>query len=137
MKYCDLGEHEVPVLFHSRKTNRPSCCPKCYRPNQSITQGKKVAQKPLKLVKHYIIPKVSDKQSKINSAYTVLRKEFLRIRSHCGVCGGEATQVHHIIGRGIRTLDTSEWLPVCYPCHERIEHEPNWAKENGYSKDRL
>lgn len=32
MKFCDVGRHSVPVLFHSRKPDRPSCCKMCYRP---------------------------------------------------------------------------------------------------------
>lgn len=31
-KFCDVGRHSVPVLFHSRKKDRPSCCKNCYRP---------------------------------------------------------------------------------------------------------
>jgi len=26
-KWCDVGSHEVEKLFHSRKKDRPSCCP--------------------------------------------------------------------------------------------------------------
>lgn len=31
-KFCDVGRHSVPVLFHARKKDRPSCCKSCYRP---------------------------------------------------------------------------------------------------------
>lgn len=173
MKKCDVGNHDVPVLFHARKKDRPSCCPNCYKRKpilapttidkqkvSTYTEGEnKVAKNGYKslgigkveyavqaknkdlfpIYKSAIksINRVSTKQAKINKAYTVLRKEFLRAKPNCAVCGGEATQVHHQIGRGIRTLDTSEWLPCCMSCHNDIEMNPEWAKENGYSKDRL
>lgn len=136
-KYCDIGEHEVPTLFHARKPNRPSCCKNCYRPNQSATQGKKVAPIASNDVRKPI-SKVSTKQAKINQAYTVLNKQFLKDNPICDVCGGLANQVHHKVGRiAHRTLDTTEWLPVCNFCHHEIEMNPLWAKSMGYSKDRL
>lgn len=84
------------------------------------------------------INKVSDKQAKINAAYSVLRKQFLKDNPNCKVCNREATEAHHKLGRvGHRMLDTTEWLAVCSSCHHEIEMSPQWAKENGYSKNRL
>jgi hypothetical protein len=89
-------------------------------------------------VKKYVIPKVSQKQARINALYTVLRKQFLKDNPNCRVCGLEAEEVHHKLGRiGNRMLDTTEWLSVCSLCHHEIEMRPEWAKENGYSKNRI
>jgi len=144
VKFCDIGQHEVTVLFHSRKANRQSCCPKCYRPEKSIVRKEKVSENGLnkaREVKKYVIPKFSEKQAKINALYSISRKQFLKDTPMCQVCYDGcteyATQVHHIVGRGIKTLDTTEWLAVCASCHHEIEMRPEWAKENGYSKNRL
>jgi len=89
-------------------------------------------------VKKYVIPKFSERQKKLIHLYSVVRKQFLKDYPNCGVCGKEAKQVHHKLGRiAGRMLDTSEWLSVCESCHHEIEMRPEWAKENGYSKNRL
>ena len=84
------------------------------------------------------IKKVSDRQAKIKHLYSILRKQFLKDYPNCGVCGKEANQIHHKLGRiAGRMTDTSEWLSVCFDCHHEIEMRPEWAKKNGYSKNRL
>ena len=124
-KFCDIGQHEVSVLFHSRKADRPSCCPKCYRPEQSIAHKKKVATKICINAKP--IKKVSDKQSKINKAYTVVRKHHLQNKPYCEVkfenCTILATDIHHC-GSGTNKrkyfLDATTFVSVCRNCHDRI-----------------
>lgn len=140
-KFCDIGQHEVTVLFHSRKADRASCCPKCYRPDQSIVRKEKVATK-VCIKAREPIKKVSSKQAKINTAYSVLRLQYLKMFPNCGVssddCTHIATQVHHRAGRiGNNMLDTTLWLSVCHTCHELIERNPLWAYEKGYSIKRL
>ena len=113
----------------------PPLCKQCAM-RYNATQGKKVSHiASNEVIKH--ISKVSTKQAKINSIYSILRKQYLKDKSECGVCGDMATTIHHVRGRGKYMLDTSEWLQCCMPCHEKIEREPLWAKEKGYSKDRL
>lgn len=87
------------------------------------------------------IKKISDKQSKINTAYSVLRKSFLSTNPYCqarlsGICKIDATDVHHTEGRGVKTLDTTTWLAVCRFCHSWIEEHPLQAKELNLSKSR-
>lgn len=57
----------------------------------------------------------------------------------CGAigCTGVATEIHHRKGRGIWLLVVKFFLAVCRHCHDKIEAEPAWAKENGYSLDRV
>jgi hypothetical protein len=88
------------------------------------------------------IKKVSSKQAKINTAYSVLRLQYLKMFPNCQVssddCTHIATQVHHRAGRiGNNMLDTTIWLSVCHTCHELIERNPLWAYEKGYSIKRL
>ena len=59
-----------------------------------------------------------------------------------GVCMGRQVQgieltIHHKKGRGRYLLDTNTWLPCCMMCHRYIEENPDFAKELGFSEDRL
>lgn len=71
------------------------------------------------------INKVSDKQSKINSAYKVLREQFLKDHPFCEMgfqlCTRIATDIHHKgIGSNKRKYynDTSTWVQLCRHCHD-------------------
>lgn len=86
------------------------------------------------------IKKVSNKRKVENKEYTKLRKAFLESSIYCQVkgCKKLATEVHHKKGRiGKLLTDISYFLGVCRECHNKIELEPLWAKENGYSLNRL
>lgn len=53
-------------------------------------------------------------------------------------CCRYAQEVHHRKGRlGDLLTDTKYFLAVCGICHNKIELQPKWAKENGYSVSRL
>jgi hypothetical protein len=86
------------------------------------------------------IKKVSDKRKTENKDYTKVRKVFLESLIFCQVkgCKELATEVHHQKGRiGKLLTDISYFLGVCRECHNKIELQPTWAKENGYSLNRL
>jgi hypothetical protein len=86
------------------------------------------------------IKKVSDKRKFENKEYTKLRKLFLAEYTICQVkgCKELPTEVHHKKGRiGKLLTDTRYFLGVCRECHNKIELEPTWAKENNYSLNRL
>jgi len=56
----------------------------------------------------------------------------------CPITGGIATEVHHMKGReGVMLLDTKYWLAVSREGHVKIELNPEWAKEMGFSVSRL
>lgn len=140
MKYCDVGEHEVPVLFHSRKTNRQSCCPKCYRPNQSITESKKVAQKPLKSVKHYVIPKVSKNRQEALKTYRKRRDNYFKEHPICEFpnCNSKNITLHHSKGRCGAFLTDKRWFKsLCQKHHSWCELNPLEAQKLGLSFKRL
>lgn len=85
-----------------------------------------------------MIRKLSKKRAKQNREYSTLRKQFLELNPNCRVCGIEATDIHHKKGRtGHLLTDIRFFLPVCRRCHQRIELNPSWAKEKGYSLSRL
>jgi hypothetical protein len=86
------------------------------------------------------IKKVSLKRNLDNKEYLKVRKIFLESLIFCQVknCKGLATEIHHKKGRiGKLLTDISYFLGVCRECHSKIELEPMWAKENGYSLNRL
>ena len=85
---------------------------------------------------------ISDKQKKINEEYAWRRRRFLATHVECeigwdGGCDGWATQVDHIIGRGVRRdliLDESNWQACCAHCHEMKTEHPRIAHERGFTK---
>jgi transcription elongation factor Elf1 len=83
------------------------------------------------------IKKVSDNRKKQNAEYLKIRAQFLKENPKCKVCGKDANQIHHAKGR-ISTLlsDLKHFISVCGLCHTKIELNPLWAKENGYSVNR-
>lgn len=84
--------------------------------------------------------KFSKKRAALERIYIKKAKHYLREHDVCEVvgCSAPSTQIHHKRGRlGTLLIDTDNFLSVCYPHHRMIEENPNWAKENGYSKNRI
>jgi hypothetical protein len=81
---------------------------------------------------------ISQKQKERNKKYLELRYNYLRANPICEVegCTHAASEVHHKRGR-IGDALYSDFLAVCHDCHVRIEENPEWAKEHGYSISRL
>lgn len=84
----------------------------------------------------------SKKRQKLNREYLKATRAFKEAHPICmvqsNVCTGVATQIHHAAGRvGKNFLDESKWVATCFRCHCKIEENPIWAKENGFSLSRL
>lgn len=85
----------------------------------------------------------SEKRIIADKKYSKLRKQLLEERPQCeahiiGICVGASSQCHHMAGRtGKLYTDYSKFLAVCGPCHHEIEMRPEWAKEMGFSLNRL
>lgn len=72
--------------------------------------------------------------------YTTLRRQFLVANPICGVFKDRpSTEVHHMKGRATieLLLDSNYWLAVSREAHQKIELNPDWAKDNGFSFSRL
>lgn len=72
--------------------------------------------------------------------YRKARKEHLKEKPICEVkgCRSPASEVHHMEGRiGYLLTDKSNFISICPECHRKIEDNPQWAKENNYSKPRI
>lgn len=85
------------------------------------------------------IKKVSKKQQSRNARYAKAKREYLTEHPKCQVCNIRlASDIHHRRGRvGDLLCDKSYFLAVDRMCHQKIELNPVWAKENGYSENRL
>ena len=108
------------------------CSPKCINKNRKPNLQLKSLYKPIK--------KVSDKRKIQNAKYLVLRIEFLGRPENqkCPITGKPTTDVHHMKGRiGDLLLDTRYWVALSREGHKYVEENPEWAKENGFSLNRL
>ena len=87
-----------------------------------------------------MIRKLSKKREAQNREYLGLRKGYFYNNPLCEVklCDNLATEIHHKKGRiGKLLTDVGNFLAVCRECHTKIELNPTWAKQQGYSKSRL
>lgn len=86
------------------------------------------------------INKYSDKRKKQNIEYLTLRKKFLEQPENkiCPITNKPTTDIHHKKGRiGKLLTDTSQWIALSREGHKFVEENPQWAKENKYSLNRL
>ena len=129
LKTCNGCEAEK--LIWKRHEGKRYCKDCCYSLNINSKPTKK-ANKPLS--------KKSDKQTKLDAAYSIIRASFLKANPFCKAklpgCTIVATDVHHKAGRGVYMLDSTLFLAVCRICHNQIEENPIMAKEMGFSVSR-
>lgn len=87
------------------------------------------------------IPKVSAKQLENLKKYRKVRDEFMKNKlceAKLNGCTGKATDLHHAKGKvGELLTDKRYFKALCRSCHSYIEVHPEFAKENGYSLNRL
>lgn len=85
------------------------------------------------------IKPVSDKMTKELAKYRRLRSQYLEATPICEVrgCNRASSEIHHRRGRLQYLCVVKYFLAVCRPCHLWIEANPEAAKEQGYSVDRL
>jgi hypothetical protein len=133
-KVCGICNNPNKPIWKAKTRDNPCMCKDCY------TAEKSSDKPPIKA--RVAIKKISDKQAKINVAYSALRLQYLKMFPNCQVvstdCTYVATQIHHKMGRAKdHMLDTTTWLSICHSCHEKVELNPEWAYEKGYSIKRL
>lgn len=86
----------------------------------------------------YVIPNRSKKRAKQEAKYYKRVKEWKKDKMCAVYPNRKCVECHHMKGRiGDLLLDERFWLPVSVEGHRRIENNPDWAKENGYSLSRL
>lgn len=70
----------------------------------------------------------------------IVKPAYLAAHQMCEIdgCSSKATEVHHKKGRIGKLLnDTDYFLAVCRKDHVFIENNPLWAKQKGYSINRI
>jgi len=131
-KQCSVCKKLVAKLWRSN----PKTCQQCAMREKVSQTAPKGPTKPRQPIKS-----ISDKQDKLNKAYSALRKVFLEQHPFCMAqlngCTGVSTDVHHMKGRGEYLLDTATWMSSCRLCHSWIESHSAEAKELGLSQSRL
>ena len=132
IKICKLSGVEWKQ-YNSLQKCRCELC----RKNQ-----KKSTKKPQKPIR-----KVSEKQKKLNKEYSKLRLEFLSLPENqiCPITKLPTTDVHHKKGRkGYADdwarennipliIDVRFFIGVSREGHNKIEDNPDWSYQNGYS----
>jgi hypothetical protein len=86
------------------------------------------------------INKLSKKRQVEELRYKVLRIEFLGKKENqiCPITKEKTTDIHHKKGRiGDLLLDTRYWVALSRRGHKFVEENPEWARKNGFSLNRL
>jgi hypothetical protein len=125
---CRYSECEKE--FKKFKSTDKYCSSSC----ELLDKGFKEKKKPKP------IPNVSDKRKIDNLKYSALRIEFLGKKENriCPITKKPTTDIHHKKGRiGSLLLDTRFWIALSREGHRFVEENPIWAKENGYSLNRI
>ena len=78
------------------------------------------------------INRVSDRHKKELDEYSKKRKEYFMLHHFCEVCNEPACDIHHKARRGKNLNNQDTWMAVCRKCHNKIESNGKWARENGY-----
>ena len=87
------------------------------------------------------IKPASTKMQATMDEYSKKRKAYLALFSTCQAtlvdCTGQATDVHHMEGRGENHNKINTWLAVCRNCHRWITDNSKEAIELNLSNSRL
>lgn len=86
------------------------------------------------------IAKTSDKMNQALAQYRRKKRIFIAANPICAVFKDRpSVDIHHMMGRATieLLLDDNYWLAVSREAHQKIELNPEWAKEQGYSLTRL
>ena len=111
-------------------------CTTCHTYNS--TQNCKVCRVITEVKKPTKIRRQSKRLEAKTRVYNRLRIELLKMNPRCAVYPHlRATEIHHSRGRNIYLNDVSTWVAVSHEGHQRIEMNPNWSRENGFTKSRL
>src|SRR5690625_2837961 len=126
MKKCSFCNKEVEKLWYAN----PKCC-MSFDCRRKYNEQKGKATKPKKRSR---ISPISDKKQKELREYRKLRDGYMEANKVCEVrgCGNRSVDLHHKVSREFALLDTDVFMAVCRDCHNRIEAEDKWARDNGY-----
>lgn len=139
-KTC-AGCNEPKIIWKNHERKR--YCRDCWSKFKNSNKFESTISRTLNNSSYNRPKTVSDKQAKLLSAYSSLRKLFFLKPEHqfCKArllsCSTHATEIHHMKGRGPWLMALETWLPVCRTCHVYIENHPEEARVLGFSKSRV
>jgi hypothetical protein len=86
-----------------------------------------------------VINPISKKRKEENKIYLKERLVFLSLNKICPIFKDKkTTDIHHKKGRtGDLFLDKKYWIALSSEGHFLVENNPKWARENGYTVNRL
>ena len=139
----ECAADDCTVVFKLYRTTDKYCSYECKKNNTTPTKSK-----------NYTIPKQSKKMAALMPRYYKIRADFMNAldSQDCPVYPDKSiSDVHHKKGRSPDAyaddwarennipllLDVRFFLAVSRYGHDYIEANPKWAKEMGYSLDRL
>ena len=129
MKEKKCGDIECENKFTPYNSLQKYCSFKCFKKNKKIKNKKPSCINP-----------ISKKRSKEHKIYAAKRIVFLSRKENekCPITGEKTADIHHQKGRvGDLYLNERFWVALSRKGHKKVEENPIWAKENGYSYDRL
>jgi len=124
----------------------------CASHNAILRKSERLAEKQfLKKSTQTGIKKVSDKLAARLKKYVEIKAKWLPGKMCCVFPDQRSIEPHHSAGRSPDAyydewaeqqdipllLDVRWWKPVSRDGHIKIENNPEWAKENGFSESRL
>lgn len=124
MRCLNCKQKFTPTRFLQKFCNDEKCIDACKKEKSNVKS----------------IPKLSKKKKQETAVYLKLRADFLNRPENkiCPITNEPTTDIHHKKGRiGKLFLETKYWLAVSRKGHQKIELNPEWAKENNYSLNRL
>lgn len=138
LKPCQGGCGETTVIWKQHAGKR--LCRECWskiKPMVPLKQSPiKSTQKP--------IPKQSPRRKKLDAAYSILRKQYLKDHPNCELncsakCSRVATDIHHLYWSGDREEFMNDFKEVkagCRECHNEIHTKMSLEEviERGFKK---
>lgn len=146
IKTCSFCGKTTERLFYSKPKccSKHSCKKKYHEEKKKDTptsdgEGKAEPRQYSRQVGRKAIKPISDKQAQRLKEYRRVRDVYMKNHPVCECCQATPSQdLHHMAGRvGDNLTNPNYFLAVCRACHQEIEINPTWAKENGYSLSRL
>lgn len=136
--YCEhhkiVYKHECSECVHMKVRAEETAKKQANKLANKLLQHNAAQSKPKAKIKP-----ISDKRKELNKEYSRVREKFLLGR-WCAYHGSPCipTEVHHGAGKiGDLLTDVRYFVAVCREAHRIIEERPKWAKEQGFSFDRL
>jgi homoserine trans-succinylase len=142
LKECS-GCGNTTVIWKAKTSTHGQMCKGCwasFRAPESDDHDK-VKAKAVQKKKRSPIAPISEKKAKELVEYRRVRDEYMKTHPTCEVrsevCTGKSEDLHHKKPRAYHLMDVSVFMAVCRSCHQKIERDDKWARENGFKLNHL